>query len=66
MLSVEFCPPIDRTPANPYPNSIDEAPEGLSPEQLKFLQDHGSTAVTEDFYTMLTKRSIEQLKPFLQ
>lgn len=66
ILSVEFCPPIDRTPANPYPNSIDEAPEGLSPEQLKFLQDHGSTAVTEDFYTMLTKRSIEQLKPFLQ
>ncbi|NVK50928.1 MAG: sugar phosphate isomerase/epimerase [Cyclobacteriaceae bacterium] len=66
VLSVEFCPPIDRTPANPYPNSIDEAPEGLSDEQLKFLQDHGSTAVTEDFYTMLTQKSINQLKPFLK
>lgn len=66
VLSVEFCPPIDRTPANPYPNSIDEAPEGLSDEQLKFLQDHGSTAVTEDFYTMLTQKSITQLKPFLK
>ncbi|NVJ84709.1 MAG: sugar phosphate isomerase/epimerase [Algoriphagus sp.] len=66
VLSVEFCPPIDRTPANPYPNSIDEAPEGLSDEQLKFLQDHGSTAVTEEFYTMLTQKSINQLKPFLK
>lgn len=64
VLSVEFCPPIDRTPANPYPNSIDEAPEGLSDEQLKFLQDHGSTAVTEEFYTMLTRKSIETIKPF--
>lgn len=66
VLSVEFCPPIDRTPANPYPNSIDEAPEGLSKEQLKFLQDHGSTAVTDEFYTMLTQRSIDQLKPYLK
>ncbi|TFV94569.1 sugar phosphate isomerase/epimerase [Algoriphagus kandeliae] len=64
-LSVEFCPPIDRTPANPYPNSIDEAPEGLSEEQLKFLQDHGSTAITEDFYSMLTQRSADLLKPYL-
>lgn len=65
MLSVEFCPPIDRTPANPYPNSIDTAPVGLSEEQLKFLQDHGSSAMTEEFYSMLTKKSAETLKPFL-
>lgn len=65
VLSVEFCPPIDRTPANPHPNSIDESPVGLSDEQLKFLQDHGSAAVTEEFYAMLTKKSIETLKPFL-
>ncbi|MFT6794988.1 MAG: D-psicose/D-tagatose/L-ribulose 3-epimerase [Maribacter sp.] len=65
VLSVEFCPPMDRTPANPYPNSIDTAPVGLSDEQLKFLQDHGSSAVTEAFYSMLTKKSINTLKPFL-
>ncbi|MFS4417980.1 sugar phosphate isomerase/epimerase family protein [Maribacter sp. 2307ULW6-5] len=65
VLSVEFCPPMDRTPANPYPNSIDTAPVGLSDEQLKFLQDHGSSAVTEAFYSMLTKRSVDTLKPFL-
>ena len=65
VLSVEFSPPLDRTPANPYPNSIDENPIGLSPEQKKFLEDHGSSAVTEEFYAMLTQKSIDTLKPFL-
>src|SRR5687768_17193546 len=48
-LSVEFCPTLDRTPANPFPGSIDEHPEDLSAEQLKFLENHGSSAFTEDF-----------------
>jgi sugar phosphate isomerase/epimerase len=64
-LSVEFCPPLDRTPANPYPDSIDENPAGLSPEQKKFLEDHGSSAVTEEFYSMLTQKSIDTLKSYL-
>ena len=64
-LSVEFCPPLDRTPANPYPGSIDEHPEGLSPEQLKFLEDHGSSAFTEEFYSMLTQKSIDTLRPLI-
>ncbi|MDQ3396039.1 MAG: sugar phosphate isomerase/epimerase, partial [Bacteroidota bacterium] len=51
VLSVEFCAPLDRTPANPYPNSIDENPKGLSAEQKKFLEDHGSSSVTEEFYS---------------
>lgn len=61
-LSVEFCPPLDRTPANPYPGSIDENPEGLTPEQKKFLEDHGSSAFTEEFYSMLTQRSVDTLR----
>lgn len=65
VLSVEFCSPLDRTPANPYPNSIDLDPEGLSSEQKKFLEDHGSSSVKEEFYTMLTKKSIETLRPLL-
>ncbi len=65
VLSVEFCSPLDRTPANPYPNSIEHEPEGLSSEQKKFLEDHGSSAVTEEFYTMLTKKSIDSLRPLL-
>ncbi|WP_270087721.1 sugar phosphate isomerase/epimerase family protein [Sphingobacterium sp. SYP-B4668] len=65
VLSVEFCSPLDRTPANPYPNSLDENPQNLSPEQRKFLEDHGSTAVTEEFYTMLTRKSYETLSTLL-
>jgi hypothetical protein len=61
VLSVEFCAPLDRTPANPYPNSIDENPIDLSPEQKKFLEDHGSTSVSEEFYTMLTQKSFDTL-----
>lgn len=65
VLSVEFCAPLDRTPANPYPNSIDENPEDLSAEQKKFLEDHGSSSVTEEFYTMLTRKSAETLLPLI-
>ena len=65
-LSVEFCAPVDRTPANPYPNSIDENPVGLTNEQKKFIEDHGSTSLTEEFYTRLTRESIETLRPLIQ
>jgi D-psicose/D-tagatose/L-ribulose 3-epimerase len=66
VLSVEFCSPIDRTPANPYPNSVDENPEGLSADQKKFLEDHGSASVSEEFYTMLTRKSAETLAPLIK
>jgi sugar phosphate isomerase/epimerase len=64
-LSVEFAPPIDRTPANPHPGSIDTDPKGLSAEQKKFLEDHGSAAVTEEFYTFLTQKSADTLRPLI-
>lgn len=64
-LSVEFSPPLDRTPANPYPGSIDENPEGLTEAEKKFLEDHGSSAVSEDFYSMLTRKSAETLLPLI-
>ncbi|MEO0731718.1 MAG: sugar phosphate isomerase/epimerase [Bacteroidota bacterium] len=64
-VSVEFCPPLDRTPANPYPGSVDESREGLTAEQLKFLEDHGSSAFSESFYTDLTRISAETLLPLL-
>ncbi len=66
VLSVEFCPPLDRTPANPFPNSIDHNPEGLDPQAKKFLEDHGSAAMTDEFYTMLTRKTIETLRPLIK
>lgn len=65
VLSVEFCAPLDRTPANPYPNSIETDPKELTAEQKKFLEDHGSSAMTDEFYTMLTKKSIDTLKALI-
>ncbi len=65
VLSVEFCAPLDRTPANPHPDSIETDPIGLSPEQKKFLEDHGSSAVTEEFYRFLTEKSYETLKALI-
>ncbi|CAL1517797.1 sugar phosphate isomerase/epimerase [Chitinophaga sp. MM2321] len=65
VLSVEFCAPLDRTPANPYPDSIDKNPENLSAEQEQFLVDHGSASVTEEFYTMLTTESFNTLSKLI-
>ncbi|RMH69968.1 MAG: sugar phosphate isomerase/epimerase [Bacteroidetes bacterium] len=64
-LSVEFSPPLDRTPANPYPDATDPDPEHVSPAERKFLEDHGSSVISERFYTMLTRRSIETLRPLI-
>lgn len=64
-LSVEFCPPLDRTPANPYPNAVDANPEGISAEERKFLEDHGSSVISSDFYDSLVKLSADTLLPLL-
>lgn len=66
VLSVEFCAPLDRTPANPFPNSIETDPKELTAEQKKFLEDHGSSAITDEFYTMLTKKSMDTLTEILK
>ncbi|PIB37825.1 sugar phosphate isomerase/epimerase family protein [Maribacter sp. 4G9] len=66
VLSVEFCAPLDRTPANPFPNSIETDPKELTAEQKKFLEDHGSSAITDEFYTMLTKKSMDTLTELLK
>lgn len=57
-LTVEFVAPIDRTPANPYPNALaSEADPSLTPEQKKFIKDHGSDVLTEEFYSWLVETS---------
>ena len=62
-LSVEFCPPLDRTPANRFPESVDENPEGITESERKFLEDHGSSVFSSDFYEMHVRRSAETLLP---
>jgi sugar phosphate isomerase/epimerase len=65
-LTVEFVAPTDRTPANPFLDAIDTNPVDISPEQLKFIQDHGSSVLSESFYTMLAQRSAETILPLIK
>jgi len=65
-LTVEFVAPADRTPATEYPNAIEKNPVDISPEQLKFIQDHGSSLLSEEFYTMLVAKSAETILPLIK
>lgn len=61
-LTVEFVAPLDRTPANPYKNALAEAEAELTPEQLKFIQDHGSGVLSDEFYSWLVDVSGKTLR----
>jgi sugar phosphate isomerase/epimerase len=64
-LTVEFVAPIDRTPANPYPDAIETNPVDISPEQKKFIEEHGSSLLTEEFYSWQVKTCADTLLPLL-
>lgn len=65
-LTVEFVAPIDRTPANPYKNALGTADAELTPDQLKFIQDHGSGVLSDEFYSWLVEVSANTLKNALK
>jgi sugar phosphate isomerase/epimerase len=64
-LTVEFVAPIDRTPANPYPDAIEKNPVDISPEQKKFIEEHGSSLLTEEFYSWQVKVCADTLLPLI-
>jgi len=64
-LSVEFCPPFDRTPANPHPHQAETDFSGVSAEQRKFLEDHGSNLMSERFYVEQIRQSAGVLLPLI-
>jgi len=64
-LSVEFCAPIDRTPANPHPDALEREPIDISPEQKKFLEEHGSASISETVYSFLVETSAQTLLPLI-
>ncbi|GIK56858.1 MAG: sugar phosphate isomerase/epimerase [Chloroflexi bacterium] len=65
-LTVEFVAPIDRTPANPYLNATASAEKELTEEQLKFIQDHGSGVLSEEFYSWLVDTTGKTLLPLIK
>lgn len=65
-LTVEFVSPVDRTPANPYPDAIETDPVDITPEQKKFIEDHGSSMLSESFYNSMVERCAEKLHPLIK
>lgn len=64
-LTAEFVAPLDRTPANPYPNALETEPIDISDEQRKFIEDHGSTTLSEEFYDWLVEENAKTLLPLI-
>ncbi|MEA3334998.1 MAG: sugar phosphate isomerase/epimerase [Chloroflexota bacterium] len=65
-LTVEFVAPLDRTPANPYKNATAAAESELTEEQLKFIEDHGSGVLSEEFYSWLVEETAKTLLPLIK
>ena len=64
-LSVEFCPPFDRTPANRWPDQAETDFSGVTESERKFLEDHGSNLMSEAFYVGQMKQSADVLLPLI-
>lgn len=64
-LTVEFVPKIDVTPANPYRNALETGNVEISPEELKFIEDHGGGTLSDEFYSWLVGESIKTLKKYM-
>ncbi|HJS83840.1 MAG TPA: sugar phosphate isomerase/epimerase family protein [Acetobacteraceae bacterium] len=65
-LTNEFVAPVDRTPVSPFPDQIEKNPVEISPEQLKFIEDHGSSVLSEAFYTRLVEKTAATLLPLIR
>jgi hypothetical protein len=63
---MEAVAPIDRTPVSPWTNQVEQNPVDISPEQLKFIQDHGSSLLSEEYYTMLYETASKTLLPLIR
>jgi sugar phosphate isomerase/epimerase len=64
-LTAEFVAPVDRTPVTRYPGQLERNPVNISADQLKFIEDHGSDLLSEEFYTGLAAKTAETLLPLI-
>jgi len=64
-LTAEFVAPVDRTPANPYPDAIETEPVDISPEQKKFIEEHGSSLLSQQFYDWLVEENAKTILPLI-
>ncbi len=64
-LTVEFVAPVDRTPANKFPNAVETNPVDISDEEMQFIIDHGSSLLSEEFYDMLVETCAKTILPLI-
>lgn len=64
-LTVEFVPPVDRTPVNPFKHAIAGDSGTIAQEHLKFIEDHGSGVLSGEFYDWMVAESIKTLRQYL-
>lgn len=65
-LATEFVPGIDRTPINLYPEAVETDPVDVTPEQKKFIEDHGGELISEQFYSWLVEENADVMLPLIQ
>jgi D-psicose/D-tagatose/L-ribulose 3-epimerase len=61
-LTVEFVAPLDRTPANPYKNMLEQGSVEMTAEERKFMIDHGTGDLSNEFYTWLVDETVKTLR----
>ena len=64
-LTLEFVATVDRTPASPYGDQVETKLVDVTPEQMKFIIDHGSNLLSDTFYTGLFQQSVKVLRPLI-
>lgn len=64
-LTNEFVAAVDRTPVAPWPDQLETNPVDIPAEQRKFIEDHGSSLLSEAFYTRLVERTAQTLLPLI-
>ena len=65
VLRIQVARPNEAFPMERYPDMVERNPVDISPEQLKFIQDHGSSVLTEKFYTDQMRITAETILPLI-
>jgi sugar phosphate isomerase/epimerase len=64
-LTLEFVATVDRSTVRRWGPQVETSPVDVSPEQMKFIIDHGSNLLSDSFYTGLFEKSTAVLRPLI-
>ena len=64
-LTLEFVATVDRSTVKRWGPQVETNPVDVTPEQMKFIIDHGSNLLSDVFYTSLFSKSTSVLRPLI-